>query len=298
MDTDNLLFGKVLKEIRENKQYTQQEISNHSMSRSNYSKLEKDVVNPNVDKYFSILNYLDMDHDEFAFILNGYKLDKKDTIIHLFKTMEQIPTFEYLETLITLAKEYLSEQEDHLISDIYYSCCSWYALLKDHKVNKARIYAEKIWNRLKELDKFYLSEYFLLNRILFYFEIETTLSLVDKAIEELEKYYPLYEAGHLLSQLIINVSAVLIMNKEYEKALSYSEILLQDKKEKLDVLTLGSVYVHQAVCMEHLNKSTEAEQFYESAIKLFQVINRTDLVREVNEAPETLFNPFIQVEIH
>ena len=88
------------------------------------------------------------------------------------------------------------------------------------------------------------------------------------------------------------------MNKEYEKALSYSEILLQDKKEKLDVLTLGSVYVHQAVCMEHLNKSTEAEQFYESAIKLFQVIDRTDLVREVNEAPETLFNPFIQVEIH
>ncbi|GAA0363611.1 hypothetical protein GCM10008932_15100 [Alkalibacterium iburiense] len=298
MDTDNLLFGKVLKEIRENKQYTQQEISNHTMSRSNYSKMEKDVVNPNVEKYFSILNYLDMNHDEFAFILNGYKLDKKDTIIHLFKTMEQIPTFDYLETLITLSKEFLSEQEDHLISDIYYSCCSWYALLKDHDVKKARIYAEKIWNRLKELDKFYLSEYFLLNRILFYFELETTVSLVDKAIEELEKYAPLYEAGQLLSQLIINLSAVLITHKEYEKALSYTGKLLQDRKEKLDVLTLGSVYVYQAVCMERLNNPTEAQKCYDSASQLFQTINRIDLIDEINKAPYALFNPFIQVEIH
>ncbi|WP_080146467.1 helix-turn-helix domain-containing protein [Marinilactibacillus piezotolerans] len=64
-------LGKILRTIRENKGYTQQEVADHEMSRSNYTKLEKNEINPNVVKYLAILDHMDIQHDELSFILNG-----------------------------------------------------------------------------------------------------------------------------------------------------------------------------------------------------------------------------------
>lgn len=296
MDTENLFSGKVLKEIRENKGYTQQEIANHTMSRSNYSKMEKDAVNPNVLKYFAILDYLDMNHNEFVFILNDYELNPKDTIVYKFKTLKQIPDVTDLEKLINLSKEFLDEREDHLVKDIYNSISGYYFLMKEHNLKKANTYAEKVWERLQKIDKFYFSEHFLLNRMLYYFEIKTAVSLTDKALKELEQYYSFQEASQLISDYLLNISTLLIAHEEYEAALNYIEKLVEKSKVENDVLTTGTALVHQAVCRERLYSKKEAQDLYDSAIKIFEVINRQDLIKIIKEAPHTLSNSYAHIE--
>ncbi|WP_225744022.1 helix-turn-helix domain-containing protein [Marinilactibacillus sp. Marseille-P9653] len=184
-------LGKVLKAIRENKGYTQQEVSDSTMSRSNYTKLEKDEINPNVVKFLAILDYMDMHHDEYSFILNDYSLNDKDTVLHLFKEMEQFPDISYVKDLINAANKLLEKRYDHMTEDVLNIAHAYYCLIEKNSLAEAQQYAKNIWDRLKKLDKFYLSEFHLLNGILYYFELETAVSLTDKALEELEKYYSL-----------------------------------------------------------------------------------------------------------
>ncbi|MFL2076148.1 helix-turn-helix domain-containing protein [Marinilactibacillus psychrotolerans] len=182
-------LGKVLKIIRENKGYSQQEISDSTMSRSNYTKLERDEINPNVVKYLAILDYMDMHHDEYSFILNDYSLNDKDTVLYLYKQMEQFPEITYVKKLINAANSLLEDRYDHMTKDVLNIAQAYYSLMEDHNLEVARKYAESTWERLKELDKFYLSELHLLNGILYLFEVETVISLTDRALKDLEKYY-------------------------------------------------------------------------------------------------------------
>lgn len=290
-------LGKVLRTIRENKGYTQREVADHEMSRSNYTKLEKNEINPNVVKYLAILDHMDMQHDELSFILNGYKLDDKSTVLYLFKGMELLPTLSYVNNVIEVAEKVLKKREDHLTRDILYICKAYVCLLEDYDLSKARMYAENIWNRLKKLDKFYLSEWYLLNGILFYFELDTSIAMTNKALKELEKYYCFKEADELQISFLSNLSCILIAHKEYESALNYVDQLIRQTRSEYKVVTLGSALVRKGICLEALDDKTTSQSNYELAIKLFRIMERDDLVKLTLESPKLVYNLYGHVEV-
>lgn len=292
MDKDTFFYGEALKKIRENKNYTQKEIANHTMSRSNYSKMEKDQVNPNVEKYFAILDFLDINHEEFTFILNDYQLNDKQTIIYTFKEMDQTPSTAYVKDLIQSCEELLNDREDHITRDIYNIALGYYFLLEERNTEESKIHAAKVWERLKELDKYYLSEYHLLNGILYFFELETAVSITDKALEELELYYPFKEADTLHDSFSLNISALLISHNQEKIALQYIDKLIAKSKENNNIVTLGAAYVRKGVCLELTDNQKEAQNMYERAKELFNVINRDDLIKKMEDEPQSVCNPY------
>ncbi|MFC6464513.1 helix-turn-helix domain-containing protein [Marinilactibacillus sp. GCM10026970] len=285
-------LGKVLKIIRQNKGYTQQEVSDSTMSRSNYTKLEKDEINPNVVKFLAILDYMDMHHDEYAFILNDYSLNDKDTVLYLFKEMEQFPDISYVKDLIDAANKLLEKRYDHMTEDVLNIAQAYYCLIEKNSLADARKYAESIWDRLKNLDKFYLSEFHLLNGILYYFELETAVSLTDKALEELEKYYCFKEAEELRLSFLSHISCLLISHEQYELALKYTDQLITKSKSDNKVLSFGAALVRKGMCLKGLNKEKESQDSYNLAIELFNVIGREDLSKQTREDPKLVYNPY------
>lgn len=290
-------LGKVLKVIRENKGYSQQEISDSTMSRSNYTKLERDEINPNVVKYLAILDYMDMHHDEYSFILNDYSLNDKDTVLYLYKQMEQFPEITYVKKLINAANSLLENRYDHMTKDVLNIAQAYYSLMEDHNLEAARKYAESTWERLKELDKFYLSELHLLNGILYLFEVETVISLTDRALKDLEKYYSFKEAEELRLSYLSHLSCILIAHEKYDLALKYVDQLITKSKNDSNVLSFGAALVRQGLCLQGLDKEKESQESYALAIKLFRVMDREDLVKLTQENPKLVYNPYGYVDI-
>lgn len=285
-------LGHTLKKIRENKHYTQQEVADSTMSRSNYTKLEHNEINPNIVKFFAILDYMDLDANEFSFILNDYSLTPKETVFYLFKEMEQRPTLSYLQNLIEASEALLEEREDHITRDILNIVLAYNALLEHKDIKKAKTFADKAWSRLKKLDKFYLSELYLLNRIIFLFDIETAISLVDMALKELENYYCFREAKQLRLSFLSNLSCLLIEYEMYSKAMEYIDILIAESKKEYDTIMLGAAIVRKGLCKSAEGQEDEPESDFNLAVEMFEMIDRHDLIEEIKTNPRIVSNPY------
>lgn len=290
-------LGKVLKNIRENKGYSQQEVSDSTMSRSNYTKLERDEINPNVVKYLAILDHMDMSHEEYSFILNNYSLNEKNTVLYLYKEMNQLPDISYVNKLIKASTDLLNKRYDHMTKDILEIAYAYYSLLEDHNLDEARKHAANTWDRLKKLDKFYLAEFHLLNGILYLFEVETVISLTDRALKDLEKYYCFKEAEELRLSYLSHLSCILIAHEEYDLALKYIDQLITKSKNDSNVLSFGAALVRQGLCLQGLDKEKESQESYELAIELFHVMDREDLVKLTKENPKLVYNPYGYVDV-
>lgn len=286
-------LGQTLKIIRQNKGYTQKEVSDSTMSRSNYTKLENDEINPSIVKFHAILDYMDMTQEEFSFILNGYKLNKKDQLMHLFKEMNHSPSLSYLKHVIESASDLLKEREDHITRDILNLSLGYWELLHHHDLDKAKSYAELVWDRLKELDKLYLSEYHLLSKILYFFEVETVTFLTDKALSDLDVYHPFREAKELKLSYLSHIACILIESKDYEKAMVYIDQLIEYSKRDYNVIVLASALVRRGLISsdtEGMKKASRSD--YHSATQMFSMLERDDLVKQTKENPKAVYNPY------
>ncbi|MFJ1628239.1 helix-turn-helix domain-containing protein [Marinilactibacillus psychrotolerans] len=292
-------LGKVLKKIRENKGYSQQEVSDSTMSRSNYTKLERDEINPNVVKYLAILDHMDMSHEEYSFILNNYSLNEKNTVLYLYKEMNQLPDISYVNKLIKASTDLLNKRYDHITKDILEIAYGYYSLLEDHNLDEARKHAANTWDRLKKLDKFYLAEFHLLNGILYLFELETVVSLTDKVLKDLEKYYCFKEADELRLSYLSHISCILIAHEQYDLALKYVDQLLTESKIGGNAISFGAAFVRQAMCLNGLNREKESQKSYDLAIEIFRAIDREDLIELTHKNPKLVYNPYgyVNVEI-
>ncbi|GEK91947.1 helix-turn-helix domain-containing protein [Alkalibacterium kapii] len=296
---DHLYYhlGQTLKTIRMNKGYTQEEISDGKMSRSNYTKVENDEINPNIVKFFAILDHMDMSEAEFYYILNGYELIDKDYVIYKFKMMGHDPSLSYIEELITLAEELLDKREDHYVRDVLNIAQGYWALLNDHDIDKAYMHAKKVWDRLKDLDKFYIAEYHLLNKILYFFEVETAISMTNKALEDLKNYRTFQEADKLRLSFLSNIACILIDNNQHKSALVYVEHLIKKSKKEQDILALGAALVRKGMCLEAEGSLSESEVSFNKAIEIFTLLDHEDYIVKAQENPKAVYNPFGFVDL-
>lgn len=286
-------FGSVLKKIRENKGYTQKEIADHTMSRSTYTKFELDSITPNISKYLAILNHLDISHDEFVYIMNDYQLDEKDRIWHLFIENMKNPSVDQAAELIKVSEEYVEDQYDQLILSVLNSVRAFHILLTEKNVEKAKEHAAKVWDRLQELDKWYLRELYLVNSILYLFEIETAVSFTRTALKELNLYTHFNQAKELPILYKFHLSALLIEEELYEHALYYINSLIEDCYASNNFLEWGIALVRKGVCLQKMNAEDNNSQMYiDKAKRLFHALEQEDLVKELEKNPVQFRNVY------
>lgn len=275
-------FGVDFKKIRENKSYTQQYVAQDAMARSTYTKFEMGNIVPTITKYFQILNNLDMTHEEFNYIHNDYQLKGKDAILYQFRTMAVNTDINILINVRETTKNYLTDHKDNIIQDIYYICDALITLSKTNDLTQAAPYAEKVWHRISQLDKWYLTELRLLNNILFFFDFDTSLFISKRALVELEHYSHFHEAIALKMAYSMNLIYLLMENKNYEQALEKADSLILLSKEKERYRILGVLYVRKGIILTKLAK-TEAEVWIQKGFNLLEALEDFPLKKELDK---------------
>ena len=289
-------IGSTLKKIRENKGYTQKQISDEKMARSTYTKFEKDAISPTLPKYLAIIDHMDMSHDEFMYILQDYRLGEKEYILHLFKKLEKHPTLELLNDIIEKGEALVKDHYDQLVLDILNASRGYKVLLEEHDLEKAKGYAEKVWERMATLDNWYLAELHVINSILYLFDSETAVAFTERALKILFKYEKCDEAIPLRHSFLLHVTNLLMMDKKYEQALVYLR-LLDNSNVMLECPILwGVTLIRKEVCMTKIGDLSEPG-LINKAIQLFECLNQPDLARYAKENPETVYNLYARFPI-
>lgn len=285
----NIPIGSTLKKIRENKNYTQKEISDETMARSTYTKFENDDIAPSLSKYLAILDHMDMSHEEFIYLLNDFELGQKETILYLFKQLEKNPTRELVHEIIEKGEKLVQERYDQLTLDILDACRGYMVLLEEQNVTKAKDYAQNVWKRMGKLDKWYLAELHVINSILYLFDSETASLLTDRALITLAQYPHLEEVPTLKISFLLNLTNLLLIDQKYDQALFYIKQMEEESSRTEAHIMWAVALVRKEVCMKRIGDTSEPG-LIDRAVRIFESLNKQNLKELVLKDPENFFN--------
>lgn len=289
MTLTSFSIGATLKKIRENKGYTQKEISDDTMARSTYTKFEKNDITPTLSKYMAILDHMDMSHEEFIYILNEHELGEKETILYLFKKLEKYPSSALIDEIIEKGEGLVQNRYDQLTLDILNACRGYKIILEEQDLTKAKVYAQKVWDRLETLDNWYLAEMRILNSILYLFDSETAASLTNRAIANLDRYPHLDEAASLKISFLLHVTNLLMLEKNYEEALFYIKQMGDATCSTDYPIMWATALIRKEVCLTKLGDASDLG-LIEKAKRVFDSLDKPKLREWVENDPENFYN--------
>lgn len=273
--------GKVFKEIRENKGYSQRYMSKNILNQSSYSKFEKKPIDITTLKYIYLLEKLDMEHEEIQFIANNYNYKSKARLIKIFFNLNHNDE-NSLEVIKKEAQDYLISNDDKLIKDIVSICKGLIILAKTNDIQLARNYVNKVWNRLEKFDSWYFTELSLINTILFIFPIETAINITEKALKQLERYQKYDGSEKLIFNFQFNLVLLLLDNKHYEIGLKVvDDVILLCKRNRF-YYQLAICYARKGIFLTNLKKNN-SNLFYQKSFQLLNVIEEDDIKSEVKK---------------
>lgn len=289
MSDINVPIGSTLKKIRENKGYTQNEISDHTMARSTYTKFENNDITPTLSKYLAILDHMDMSHEEFSYLLNDFELGQKETILYLFKQLNKNPTLELIYEIIEKGETLVQERYDQLTLDILNVCRGYAVLFEEQNLAKAKDYAQEVWNRMETLDKWYLAELHIINSILYLFDSDTAALLTERALETLNQYKHLDEVRTLKISFLLHLTNLLMMDQKYEQALFYIKQMETESAQMDYAVMLATALVRKEVCMKKIGDTSDLG-LIDRAVRILDSLNKQSLKELVLKDPENFLN--------
>lgn len=275
-------FGDVLKEIRIDRGYSQQYVAEGIVGQSAYSKIERNEMEPSFRKWLAILEKLNISVDEFRYILNTESLTTKEKLINEFFSLN----YNHLDDLKLLKDEitaYLAEEEDYLLRDLYYACESLIVLNTTQNVEKAQVFAKKIWERMERFDKWYLLDIRLINAILFIFPIDVAVHIGERVTKQLAPYHNLKDADILLINIDINLAVLLIDDQKYHEAIAYLEKVIPLCKKYQKYNQLAIAYARKGITLQKTGKMDEGSEYINKAYAILKAIEDTKLISDLEK---------------
>ncbi|WP_339214014.1 helix-turn-helix transcriptional regulator [Solibacillus sp. FSL W8-0372] len=246
-------LGKDLKSIRKNKTYSQAEVASNIISQSTYSKFEAGIRDVDASIYLQLLQRLNISAEEFDYIRNDYNYGRKQKLIHSLFSLD----YNHIASLHKLKQQtvlFLQEHRDEDIEEIYLICEAFIQLHDTKNIDIARNIVEPIWKEMSKYEQWYLNDIRIINTILFLFPADIAIEFTQTVLTRLDMYKDFHDAERLKIAFKINLSLILIKNKDYAKALTIIEDSLQSDKKKMSYTILSLHYSREAICRVNLQE--------------------------------------------
>ncbi|MCM3722990.1 helix-turn-helix domain-containing protein [Solibacillus isronensis] len=250
-------LGNDLKSIRKNKTYSQVEVASNIISQSTYSKFEAGIRDVDASIYLQLLHRLNISAEEFDYIRNDYNYGRKQKLIHTLFSLD----YNHIASLHKLKQQtvnFLQEQRDEDIEEIYLICEAFIQLHDTKSIDVARNIVEPIWKEMSKYEQWYLNDIRIINTILFLFPADIAIEFTQTVLTRLNMYKDFQDAERLKIAFKINLSLILIKNKDYAKALAIIEESLRTDKKNMSYTILSLHYSREAICRANLQEKAGA----------------------------------------
>ncbi|WAO22239.1 helix-turn-helix domain-containing protein [Paenilisteria newyorkensis] len=267
-------FGETIRKIRKDKNFTQKELSEGILTRSHLSQIETNNYYPSYDKFFLLLNRLNVIFEEFLFVQNDQKMLFNQQIRSEISEAANSNDTEKLKNLAVTAND-LYDKTDNITYYHYMLICK--ALISyniSHTVNDEMIeFVTPIKEYLFGMDNWYLYELKLFNNIIYALTVEEALLFARTSLKRLGNFQYFLEFRHIEQHIYTNLSTLCLEHRDFQAAKNFAEIAI----EKATKYTL----VYEKVCSE-LNHAIAIINLGEDG-NAYEVIRKNMLIIEYLE---------------
>ena len=274
-------LGEDFKSIRKNRAYSQVKVASNIVSQSTYSKFEAGIRDVNACIYIQLLNRLNISAEEFNYIRNDYNYERKQNLIHTLFTLN----YNHMESLHKLKHQtivFLEEQHDQDIKSISLICDAFIQLHNTKDIEVAQNIVNHIWVSMSKYEQWYLYDIRIINTILFLFPVDIAIEFTQTILVRLNTYKNFLDAERLKIAFKINLSLLLIKNKDYAKALTIIMDSLQCDKKNMSYFILALHFSREAICKVNLQKE-ESAKLLEKARQLLLLYDDHDYWERIQQ---------------
>ncbi|MBC2116943.1 helix-turn-helix domain-containing protein [Listeria booriae] len=236
-------FGDTLKKIRTDKRQTQAKLSEGILARNHLSQVENNNYIPAYDKFFLLLDRLNVTFEEFLSVQNDSKILFSRKLRSQISEAANLADTEALNDLSIEACE-LYEKTDNIT--YYHSmliCKALIAYNSDLTINQDMIeFVSPIKEYLFSMDNWYLYELKLFNNIIYALTVEEALLFSRTSLKRLDNFQYFLEFRHIEQHIYTNLSTLCLEHRDFEVAKRFAEIAI----EKAAKYTL----VYEKICSE------------------------------------------------
>lgn len=161
---------------------------------------------------------------------------------------------EKLEELRITIAEFLKKKKDLDIEEIQTVCNAFLHLHLTKDIELTKIMIQPIWNRISKYEQWYFNDIRLINTILFLFPVNVATEFTQSVLARLDKYKDFREAELLKTSFVVNLSLLLIKEKNYVKAYEIINDSLNKYQRRMNYTILALYFSRKAICSFHLGK--------------------------------------------
>lgn len=233
-------------------------VTNHIISQSAYSKFEAGIRDIDATIYIKLLQRMNISSDEFDYVRNDYSYGRKQNIIHSFFSLDY-NHIGNLNILKNQVENFLEEHYDEDIEQIHLMCEAFIQLHDTRNIEIAKSIVKPLWEEISKYEQWYLNDIRIINAILFLFPVDIAIEFTKTILIRLDEYKNFQDAERLKIAFKINLSLLLIKNKNHAEAITVIENSLQYDKKKMSYSILALHFSREAICRANINKEGSKE---------------------------------------
>ncbi|MBC1499696.1 helix-turn-helix domain-containing protein [Listeria weihenstephanensis] len=267
-------FGETIKKIRTDKNLTQAQLSEGIMARNHLSQVENNNYFPAYDKFFSLIDRLNVNFEEFLYVQDGQKILFSRKISSQLSQAASLNNSEELSSLVTEANELYAQTGNITYYHSMLICKALIAYNLDLTVSQDMIdHVTPIKEYLFSIDNWYLYELKLFNNIIYALTLEEALLFSRTSFKKLDICKHFSEFQHIEQYIYMNLSTLCLEYGNFQAAKNFSENAIDTAK--------NFSLVYEMVCskLNHAIACIKLEQT-ESA---YDVIKKNMLILEYLE---------------
>lgn len=263
-------IGSTIRKIRISKNITQETLAKAiGMSRPYIAKVEAEKHSISSERLTDILDYCNVNYDEFFFMINDFQLSEK---MKLYKTVNKYyfkRNHKTIQEMKELLKNKYNQTNDIFYFHLWILC---HCIQHDFDITKIEsTYINSITDYLFNVNEWCYYELTLFTSFLFMINSNTSLMLSKKLISRAFTYQELNSDRKLLSDLLLNLIHIAIDITEYKQAKN----LLEEAKKHFNN---GTSFFEETILLfyegllEILNHHSEGAEKCGKSLHVFQCL--------------------------
>lgn len=246
-------YGETLRKIRLNVNLSQQKFCDEIMSQSNYSKIEKGLVEVTFTHLVQLLKKINVKVEEFLWIHENHQdvYSNMDSLIANYSKGEG-----YLKQL---QKRILDNSAPTIYDKEIASIIDAFLLIEKNKWEDAKNTVKHIWQRLENVDTYYYYDLQVLNMILFILPVETAYQLFTLTRRKVLIRSNFRNTHNLIENMHTNIILMLITNKKYQEALEELDEHIPNLIKQNYLLKLAINYIRKGYVTKLLHLKTDKD---------------------------------------
>ncbi|PKH09699.1 hypothetical protein, partial [Planomicrobium sp. MB-3u-38] len=135
-------------------------------------------------------------------------------------------------------------------------------------------------DRRPKVDQWYLTDIRIIHSILYFFPNDIAIEMANTLLSRIYNYKDFQDSNRLVTTLKLNLSLLLIKEKDFKTALNVLEDILNKHKVGMTQQSLSVLFIRIAICRKMLQLGKE-DEYLEQAAQLLKIYDQEEFLEQV-----------------